>query len=329
MLPTAPRACQRRWATVDRVVERTLVEHDDVSVAPAAGADLADAAALVDAAEEAAGAPLVDEAERSRLSGTAGPDGWQPLLARRGGEAVGYAGIVVEGGVATGDLVADRGTDACGPATVALLEAVREVATGRSAARATVWVRHATDDDVRCATAAGYGIERRLLVLGRALGDVPDPALPPGWTLRRYRPDADDEAVVAVLAAAFAGTPDAGWDLDRLADRRAYPWFDPADVLLAEGEAGEVRAVHWTKRRGGAVGEVYVLGVAPDAQGLGLGRSMLHAGLRHLADRGCAEVVLWVDAANDPAVALYEREDFALRWSDVALTTTVPAPRGA
>ena len=47
-----------------------------------------------------------------------------------------------------------------------------------------------------------------------------------------------------------------------------------------------------------AFGEVYVVGIAPDAQGGGLGRHLTLTGLHHLAERGLGEVILYVEADN-------------------------------
>ena len=65
------------------------------------------------------------------------------------------------------------------------------------------------------------------------------------------------------------------------------------------------------------LGEVYVLGTAPAAQGLGVGRGLLVRGLRHLADRGCPAVLLYVDGDNTTAVRLYEKAGFARYDEDV------------
>ena len=63
---------------------------------------------------------------------------------------------------------------------------------------------------------------------------------------------------------------------------------------------------HWTKMHDPALGEVYVVGVDPDEQGSGLGRALTLAGLRHLRDRGVAQVMLYVDEDNVPAIRMYE-----------------------
>ena len=55
---------------------------------------------------------------------------------------------------------------------------------------------------------------------------------------------------------------------------------------------------HWTKRHSATLGEVYVVGIDPDAQGRGLGQTLVDRGLRHLARRGLDDVLLYVEADN-------------------------------
>ncbi len=55
---------------------------------------------------------------------------------------------------------------------------------------------------------------------------------------------------------------------------------------------------------------MYVLGVDPSGQGLGLGGVLLDRGLAHLHARGCTEVLLYVEADNTVARRLYERSGF-------------------
>jgi mycothiol synthase len=100
--------------------------------------------------------------------------------------------------------------------------------------------------------------------------------------------------------------------------RKAEDWFDPAGFLLAVDPADRILGFHWTKvhpRHGShpAMGEVYVVGVTPEAQGMGLGKALTVAGIRYLHDKGLHAVMLYTDADNAPAVSLYRRLGFT-RW---------------
>lgn len=306
-------------AEVDDVVARVL-QGD-------AGVDAA--VALLDRAEAAAGAPLVDESERARLEDLARGHGdrgghWHSVLARRDGDAVGYAGLVLPGpdaqadALARGDIAVDRAHISCGPVLQALLAAVEVLGSRHEARRLQVWLRHATEDDLRCVTDAGFALDRRLGVLTRSLTDLPPTPEPAGIAIGPFTGD-DADAVVDVLAAAYAGTADGGWTRERFDGKRGYAWFDPADLLVARRPDGAVAGLHWTKRRGDGVGEVYNLAVHPDAQGDRLGAALLLAGLEHLRAIGCDEVILWVDMANEAATRLYTAYGFEVAWEDVAL----------
>ncbi|MGN6129396.1 MAG: mycothiol synthase [Nocardioidaceae bacterium] len=188
--------------------------------------------------------------------------------------------------------------------------------------RATAWSHGNHPAAAALAATHGFGRVRDLWVMRRPL-DVDLPAL---WTVdgidvRTFRPGKDEEAFLALNAAAFAHHPEQG-DLTRadLDERMAEPWFDPEGFFLAvttdtsvTGEADEVVGFHWTKVHDERppYGEVYVVGVSPRAQGGGLGRLLTLAGLHHLAARGLPEVILYVEADNAPAVAVYTRLGFA------------------
>lgn len=328
------------------VHDDVLAERDDVVARVLAGRDGVRAALeLLDRAEADLEVPLVDEAERHRLNELA--DGhveraphWHSLLARRGDDAVGYAGALLPvspGLTATGDLAVLRDHGPCTPVLSALLAGLEGLAWTHRAGRLQVWLRHARPTDVACATDEGYSVDRRLGVLGRCLdarGDGTEVAAGPSGggdpapvTIRSSRPGVDDDAIVAVLAAAYAGTDDGGWDLARFRARRELPWFRAEDLLVAEAPDGRLLGLHWLKRRSTTQGEVYNLAVHPDAQGLRLGGRLLAAGLAHLRGLGCRDVVLWVDLANERGVRLYTSQGFVTRWEDVALGRTLRGAR--
>jgi mycothiol synthase len=68
------------------------------------------------------------------------------------------------------------------------------------------------------------------------------------------------------------------------------------------------------------LGEVYVLGVDPQAQGRGLGATLTLVGLHHLEKRGADTVMLYVEADNSAAVRTYQRLGFDVFSTDVAYT---------
>lgn len=286
---------------------------------------------LLDDLEAELRVPVVDESERARLEiasadGNGLPSDWRAVLARRRDAVVGYAGIVTPPGAVTtsGDVALDRSDEDCGPVLAALLGAAASLSEQHGAERVEVWLRHATAADVACAENEGYRLARRLAVLARDLDDLAPPDLPGDLVVRQFEPGTDEAAVVTVLAAAYGGTDDAGWDAAKFAARQAYDWFEPGDLLLALDTSGEVMGLHWTKRRSPRVGEVYNLAVAPQAQGRRVGGALLDAGLHHLRQAGCEEVLLWVDRANEPALRLYRSRGFTTRWEDVALARTLP-----
>lgn len=294
------------------------------------GEDQLAAVALLDAAEADAGGPLVDEHERDRLDHVARHDAdpeqhWHPILAwdDRDATPVGYAGILLQPGQGgAGDVV--LGADAPKEVVGLLLDAGRRLGDDHGAAAVELWVRHAEPDLLDHAFDSGWSVARRLLVLGR---DLPpeadeDPTTREDVELRAAT-EADLEAIAEVLAAAYAGTADGGWTPEDLAERWALPWFDLNDLLVAQAPDGAIAGIHWTKRRDDTTGEVYNLAVHPDWHGRGLGTFLLDAGLAHLADRGASHVVLWVDAANEPALRLYGSRGFTERWQDVALACAI------
>ena len=59
------------------------------------------------------------------------------------------------------------------------------------------------------------------------------------------------------------------------------------------------------------LGEVWAIYVDPEAQRRGVGRALMAAATRGLADHGFREAVLWVFEANAPARAFYERLGWA------------------
>jgi mycothiol synthase len=188
--------------------------------------------------------------------------------------------------------------------------------------RLRLWAHGRNSVAAQAAAQAGWQPVRTLLQMRRPLADLelPETRLPDGVSIRPFQPGADDQAWLEVNARAFASHPEQGrWTQADLADRIAAPWFDPAGFLLAVRD-GRLLGYHWTKvhtETSEAMGEVYVLGVDPDAQGLKLGKALLAEGLRHLRERGLGVVLLYVEADNDAARSLYEGIGFTVFARDI------------
>jgi mycothiol synthase len=193
-----------------------------------------------------------------------------------------------------------------------------------SGKRLRVWAHGGHSAARHLAQVLGLTLFRELRQMRRPLTglELPDPKLPDGVRVRAFVPGQDDAAWLAVNAAAFAHHPEQGSLTQRdLDDRKAQPWFDPAGFFLAERE-GRLIGFHWTKVHAEEqLGEVYVLGVAPGAQGGGLGKALTTIGLRHLAAQGMPTAMLYVDADNNAAVTVYERLGFTTYETDLMYRT--------
>lgn len=214
---------------------------------------------------------------------------------------------------------------------------VGELAARSPAGKLRLWAHGAQPGAVALAQRLGFLRTRTLWQMRRSLlSPMPAPVLPPGVTVRPLRVGSDEERWLAVNNRAFAGHPEQGrWTIDDVRMRESESWFDPAGFFLAE-QGGEIVAFHWTKVHGSIehgghehppVGEVYVVGVDPAAQGLGLGKALTLVGLRHLRSAGLLQVMLYVDDDNPAAIAIYEGLGFS-RWdSDVTFAMDAQTPQ--
>ncbi|WIY04801.1 mycothiol synthase [Amycolatopsis mongoliensis] len=252
-------------------------------------------------------------------------DGGEHLVACVEGDVVGYAHLDTTGD-SFGHQVAElfvhpahrnRGYGA------KLLQALDE----RAAVGFRVWAHGDHPAAQQLAVRTGLERKRELLILHTDVKDAdwPEPRLRDGVSLRTFVPGQDEDAVVRVNARAFDWHPEQGAltaDDIRADERR--PWFDADGFFLAEQD-GEVIGFHWTKVHeatpgrfdGERVGEVYVVGVDPAAQGGGLGRALTLAGLRYLASRGLRQIILYVEGDNAPALAVYTKLGFTRHEADV------------
>jgi len=293
---------------------------------PLDGATAGQVRALAEAAAAADGVPPLSEQPLLQLT-----QGLHTvhLLARDGdARLVGYAQLDLGApDVASAELVVDPAARRSGTGR-RLLEALRTMASTADpgAPRSLVVWAHGDLPAARAlAAGVGVGVVRELWKMTLDLDRHPadrSPAVPNGVTVRAFRRGEDEERWRWLNARAFAEHPEQGrLTREDLEARMAEPWFDPEGFLLAERDGVLLGSV-WTKVHPAdghdeSVGEIYVVGVDPGAQGLGLGGALTRLGIAHLADRGLRRVILYTDGDNAVAIRTYTGVGFVRTGVDV------------
>ena len=276
--------------------------------------------ALIDRSTQADGVSPLNEAASFGLQGRGHVMHW---LAYEQGALVGYA-------------QADRDTHSV---QLVVSPKIRRQGVGTALAKAVQqvekepnWWAFDNGDGARAlADRIGATLDRELLIMERDLVEHPvgDEPTPEGVELSAFVPT-DAMAVVDVNADAFAEHPEQGdMTLDDFQVRTQEPWFDTEGLIVArDDDTGAMLGFHWTKIETSdpafpdePIGEVYVIGVAPEASGRGIGRALLNAGLAHLAARGVRRVRLYVEASSTRAVRMYESASFVLVTKDASYTS--------
>ena len=219
----------------------------------------------------------------------------------------------------------------------AVLDAVRAAAPG-----VAVWAHGDLPGARALAAAAGMERVRELLQLGLDLperpADLPERHVVAagegagpreatfsadegaGPRVRTFRVGEDEEAWVRQNARAFADHPEQGrMTVEDLRARESEDWFDPSLLWLVPSDDGaRVLASMWVKVVPGEdSGEIYVLGVDPDAQGRGLGSALTTRALDEMSRRGLRRATLYVEGDNVAARRTYEKQGFRRVATDV------------
>lgn len=267
--------------------------------------------------------PLSDQLWLDLVRG--GRDEACAVLARgRTGDLIGYA----QGSPGNAELTAQLVVDPAHRSVELGVELLGALAEAHPSTDIVWWVAEPDADHRLIAETLGWSAHRRLFQMRRRL--------PVSRTVeiatRAFRPGIDDEAWLAVNNRAFAGHGEQGsWTLDDLHQRTAEPWFDPDGFRIHERD-GRILGFCWTKVHAELdppEGEIYVIGVDPDAHGQGLGTQLTLAGLAHLAATGIGIGMLYVDAANAAAIRLYEGLGFDVERTDEAFRRSAAAEDGA
>lgn len=171
------------------------------------------------------------------------------------------------------------------------------------------WVNKPTSTHEALAKAVNLPPSRDLLQLRRSLPlDIAN--RPEALALRTFRADHDEDAWLELNNRAFHWHPEQGnWNRHTLESRTQEPWFNPEGFLLHERD-GRLAGFCWTKIHADhspPLGEIYVVAVDPNFQGIGLGYSLVVAGLDWLSHQGLTTAMLYVDKSNKAALSLYKK----------------------
>ena len=210
-----------------------------------------------------------------------------------------------------------------------LMDAALEVVESEGGGEVNWWVYEPTSAHRALADEAGMVQGRTLLQMRRGLPTERHATI----ETRPFVPGSDDETWLRVNNRAFADhSEQGGWTAETFRQRQQEDWFDPDGFRIHERD-GRVAGFCWPKihhadptdAATGDLGEIYVIAVDPDFHGLGLGSEMTLAGLDHLADRGIRTGMLYVDADNEGAVAMYRKLGFSVHSTNAAFVTSIAA----
>jgi mycothiol synthase len=246
--------------------------------------------------------------------------GGRLVLVRSGGELAGFAVLSpARDGSTVLHVVVDPLLGTTMLESALIRRSVREAPAGFPV---HLWLMQVTAADDDRAGAEGFVPERDLLQMRVPL-PLPDDVLAATRPLatRPFVPGRDERSWVETNNRAFAGHPEQGaWTVAELQERMEADWVELDGFLVADDPDGPgLIGACWTKIHGDRtppLGEIYVIDVDPRHHGQGWGRSLTVAGLVYLAGTGITVGMLYTDASNVAAVALYRSLGFTVDHVD-------------
>jgi len=156
---------------------------------------------------------------------------------------------------------------------------------------------------------------RHILKLHRDLNTEALPQISRNHTIETFNVSIHKQAWLHLNNKVFAHHIDQGnWAMADLENRMAEPWFDPEGFFLAT-QNGEIEGFVWTKIHQDLVnqdpvGELYVVGTAPEHHGRGIARALSVEAINYFVTKGLKHAMLYVDADNEKGIKLYESLGF-------------------
>jgi ribosomal protein S18 acetylase RimI-like enzyme len=146
---------------------------------------------------------------------------------------------------------------------------------------------------------------------------VPNPELPPGWSLRALQGEHEANSRREASHRAFESTMGDQAHLERYLKFMRSPAYSIQNDLVALTPTGRVASfmVWWPD--GSGVAQIEPFGTHPEFQRQGVGRALLHFALRRMKDEGMRSARVFTDEKSE-ATTFYEGIGFtdvgAVRW---------------
>jgi mycothiol synthase len=251
------------------------------------------------------------------------------LLVEKDNQVIGYAHLdqtdLVAGPCV--ELVVDPDHRGAGVGKALLSEAIK--ICGKSL---RLWVHGEQEGAHNLAASFNFEKIRTVLQMSKSLTDIqPLPALDKEMIIRSFLPGIDSDDWLKLNNKVFKDHPEqGGWQLSDLNHRLSEEWFDEKGFFIVEKNK-QVIASTWTKVHGEhshdhgsgqshahpAIGEIYITAVDPTYGGHGIGKALTVTALNYLKYQGLKDVMLYVDAENLAAIALYKSIGFLQFGRDV------------
>jgi mycothiol synthase len=151
---------------------------------------------------------------------------------------------------------------------------------------------------------------RHILKLHRSLLD-PIPQASSNFEITTLNLATQKQEWLELNSKIFIKHPDQGnWGIADLENRMAENWFDPEGFFIAMENKKMVgfcwMKIHHDFVNQDPIGEIYVIGVDPENKKTGLGKALAITGLNYLNSKSLKQAMLYVDADNAPALAMYQ-----------------------
>jgi mycothiol synthase len=156
---------------------------------------------------------------------------------------------------------------------------------------------------------------RHILKLHRDLNTEALPQRSYEFTIESFNIATHKQAWLDLNNEIFAHHVDQGhWAMADLENRMVEPWFDPQGFFLAT-QKGVIEGFVWTKIHQDLVnqdpvGELYVVGTAPEHHGRGIARALSVEAINYFVSKGLKHAMLYVDADNEKGIKLYQSLGF-------------------